>query len=50
MLLIIAFIKNFKNIVMVPFLEIFCLNCFVQEHKFETWFEILLGNFFLKLI
>jgi hypothetical protein len=41
MFLIIAFKKSFKNITLVPFVEFFG-----QEHKFETWFEIFLRNFF----
>jgi hypothetical protein len=33
MFLIIAFKKSFKNVKLVPFIELFD-----QKHKFETWF------------
>lgn len=39
MYLIIAIRKKFKNVPMFPFLE-----CFGEEHKFETCFEIFLGK------
>jgi hypothetical protein len=43
MFLIIAFIKSFRNVTLVSFLEFFG-----HEHKFETSFENFLGNLFLK--
>jgi hypothetical protein len=43
MFLIIAFIKSFKNVMLVRFLELFG-----QEDKSKTWFENFVGNFFLK--
>jgi hypothetical protein len=45
MFLIITFRKSFKNVITIPFFELFG-----QEHKFETWFENFLGDFFLKVI
>jgi hypothetical protein len=39
MFLIIVFRKSFKNIILVPFFELFG-----HEHKFETWFENFLGK------
>jgi hypothetical protein len=43
--LIIAFRKRFK----ILMLDI-SLEHFGQEHKFETWFEIFLGNYYFKII
>jgi transcription elongation factor GreA-like protein len=43
--IIIAFKKSFKNLMLVILLELF-----VQNHKFEIWFEIFLGNVFPKVI
>jgi hypothetical protein len=40
MFLIIAFVKSFKNVSLVFFLELFG-----HKHKFEIWFEIFLGIF-----
>ncbi len=45
MFLIIVFIKRFRNIVLVPFIELFG-----HEHKFETCFQNFCGNDFLKVI
>jgi len=46
MFLIIAFKKSFKNVILVPFLELFG-----QEHIFEvTWFENLFFENNLKII
>jgi hypothetical protein len=42
---IIAFKKQFKNEKLIFFFE-----HFGQEHKFETWFENFLMNFFHKVI
>ncbi len=45
MFLVIAFRKQFKNITLIPFLELFG-----HEHKFETQFENFLKNVFPKVI
>jgi len=39
----IAFLKKIEECTLIHFFELFG-----QEHKFETWFEIFLGMFFLK--
>jgi hypothetical protein len=43
MFLIIAFIKSFRNEMLVVFFDIFG-----HEHKFETWFEKKFRIFFLS--
>jgi len=43
MVLIIAFKKSFKNVILVFFLKLFG-----QEHNFEKWFENFVMNFFVR--